>query len=388
MASTSGREQRTADSAGTTERFYLLDALRGLAALAVVCFHWQNFLVQGEVEVAGYAGTDLPFHGALLLFYERGFLAVDLFFSLSGFIFFCFYASKVSTGRVSAMQFFVLRASRLYPLHFATLVLAAVGQALFFATYGRYMAFWHNDAYHFALNLPMLSSVGLERGLSFNGPAWSISVEALLYLAFFVVCRHQLTAVWLLMAMSMFGFFVLSSVYAPLGRGIGSFFLGGLVFALYCWLVATAGRSMVCKVVVAAAAAVWLATFHAYYVGWSLQDIPGLGRLQYRFPTLVLFPLTILALALTERWSKGLGRRIAWLGDISYSSYLWHFPLQLAFALAATYAGLSLEVFKSGFSLVLFMALLLFLSWASHRYLEMPAQGLLRRAWRARPAAA
>jgi hypothetical protein len=100
-------------------------------------------------------------------------------------------------------------------------------------------------------------------------------------------CRLRLTAVWLLMAMSAFGFFVRSGLCAPLGRGIGSSFLGGLVFAL-----------------------------------------------------------------------------------------------------AAIYAGFSLEVFKSGLSLVLFMALLLPLSWASHRYLEMPAQGVLRRAWHARPAAA
>jgi peptidoglycan/LPS O-acetylase OafA/YrhL len=362
-------------------RFYLLDALRGLAALAVVCFHWQNFFVQGEVDIAGYGGHDLPFYDTLLPLYERGFLAVDLFFSLSGFIFFCFYAAKVSSGRVSGLQFFMLRASRLYPLHLITLLLVALGQALFLSAYGRYMAYWHNDAYHFALNLPLLSSVGLERGLGFNGPAWSISVEAALYLLFFFVCRFGWTRPWVLLALSAFGFFALSSVYAPMGRGVGSFFLGGLIFALYRWMVASESLAMLRTCTIAAAVLLWLATLHAYYNGWSLQDIPGLARLQYRFPTMVLFPLTILALALAEAWLAGIGRWFAWLGDISYSSYLWHVPLQLAFALAAAGAGWSLEVFKSGSSLALFMTVLLLLSWASHRYLEMPAQQAWRKAW-------
>jgi peptidoglycan/LPS O-acetylase OafA/YrhL len=369
------------------ERLHLLDALRGIAALSVVCFHWQNFLVMGDVEVAGYGGRDQPLHDVFLLFYERGFLAVDLFFSLSGFIFFCFYATKITGGHVSGLQFFVLRFSRLYPLHLLTLLLAAAGQALFLAAHGRYMAFWHNDFFHFALNLPLLSSIGLERGLGFNGPAWSISVEAVLYLLFFFVCRLRLTHPVLLLAMAAFGFFVLSGLYPPVGRGIGSFFLGGAVFVLYRRLVASPHRVAVFSAVLGMALLMWVATWYAYHHSWSLRMVPLVGRLQYRFPTLVLFPLTILALALAETSRPGWGQWVSWLGDISYSSYLWHFPLQLAFALAVTHWGLSLDIFKSAASLAVFMAVLLPLSWASHRYLEMPAQRVLRRLWLPQPTA-
>ena len=368
-------------------RFYLLDALRGIAALSVVCFHWQNLLVQGDVERMGYAGNDLPFQRVLGMVYQHGFLAVDLFFSLSGFIFFCFYAEKVAGGRVPARQFFILRFSRLYPLYFTTLLLAAVGQALFLHSQGRYMAYWHNDLFHFVLNVPLLSSVGLEQGLSFNGPAWSISVEAFLYLTFFLVCRAGNIKPWLLVLISVFGFFMLSRLYAPLGRGVGSFFLGGLVFALYRRLAVSPLRPYISAGLLWLVGLMWLTTWLVQSQIWSLEGLPALGRFAHRFPTLLLFPMTILALALAENARSRAGPALSWLGDISYSSYLWHFPLQLAFGLVVAYAGLSTEVFKTGGSMLLFLAALLLLSWASHRLLEMPAQRAMRSLWLRRDSA-
>src|SRR5207244_9707990 len=47
---------------------------------------------------------------------------------------------------------------------------------------------------------------------------------------------------------------------------------------------------------------------------------------------LLLFPLTILTLAVWEARRGRLGRRLAFVGQISYSSYLLHFPLQMHFA--------------------------------------------------------
>lgn len=362
-------------------RFYLLDALRGVAALAVVLFHWQNFLVQGDVERMGYGGRDLPFQHQLGLVYQHGFLAVDLFFSLSGFIFFCFYAEKVASGKVQARQFFVLRLSRLYPLYLTTLLVAAVGQALFFQFQGRYMAYLHNDLPHFSLHLSMLSSIGLEQGLGFNGPAWSISVEAVLYLAFFLVCLAGKPKPWFLVLVSLFGLFLLSRLYLPLGRGIGSFFLGGLVFALYRQLAASPHRSKIALALATFVGLMWLMVWLVHHEFWSLQAVPLLARFAHRFPTLVLFPLTILALAMAESRLSKVGPWVSWLGDLSYSSYLWHFPLQLAFALAVNHFADSTEVFKTGSLMVTFMAVLLLLSWASHRWLEMPAQKALRHRW-------
>jgi peptidoglycan/LPS O-acetylase OafA/YrhL len=362
-------------------RLHTLDVLRGVAALAVVLFHWQNFLHTGEVEASPYGGKDQPGYALFGLLYQSGYLAVDLFFSLSGFVFFWLYTKKVQDGSIGARTFIAYRASRLLPLHLLTLGAAALGQALFWHQHGRYMAYWHNDWYHFLLQLPLLGSIGLEQGLGFNGPAWSISVEAVLYLGFFCLCRWGLAHPGVLLLLSVAGFWLASHVYAPIGRGVGSFFVGGLVFQLFQWCSRRQSLHAIAQAVALAALLLWTAVFAGHAVGLELNQLPLLWRLEGRLATLVLFPLSILALALVQQCRPGLGRRFSWLGDISYASYLWHFPLQLAFALLATAVGLPLAVFKSGLVMLLFFSCLLPLAWLSYRYLEMPAQQWLRRRW-------
>src|SRR5882672_6997435 len=93
-----------------------LDALRGIAALAVVAFHYSNFFTVGNALPASFNVSDQPFYGMVPLIYKSGWLAVDLFFTLSGFVFFWLYSARVSDRSVSAGKFFLLRFSRLYPL--------------------------------------------------------------------------------------------------------------------------------------------------------------------------------------------------------------------------------------------------------------------------------
>ena len=69
------------------DRFYALDVLRGLAALAVVVYHWQDFSFQGLHLLANYSIAAEPLAGVLAPIYRAGYLPVDLLFSLSGFIF-------------------------------------------------------------------------------------------------------------------------------------------------------------------------------------------------------------------------------------------------------------------------------------------------------------
>jgi peptidoglycan/LPS O-acetylase OafA/YrhL len=360
------------------ERFHALDALRGAAALSVVFWHWQNFFFEGFFHASDWQPEQQPLYVWLRPLYDSGDRAVDLFFALSGFIFFWLYGQRVAQGQISGPEFLRLRFSRLYPLHLVTLLLVAVGQWLHSAVQGRAFVYPGNDGWHFALHLLLASSVGLERDFGFNAPTWSVSVEAVLYLMFFLVCRRFGVRPLLLALLALLGFFLLSRLYLPLGRGVGSFFLGGCIFHLYRWILQRDDARRWASATGAAALLLWAVVLLCSYTGWSLQGRPWLGLLHWKFPLLVLFPLTILAVALAESAHPGLCRRVAWLGDISYSSYLWHFPLQLACALTLPLWVSAPDIYRSPWMLLGFFAALLLVSLASHRWLERPAQAWLR----------
>ena len=110
-----------------SERLHALDALRGAAALAVVFWHWQHFGAMGPVEQSLERNLQ-PQYEVFRIFYDHGWLAVDLFFSLSGFIFFWLYSQTISQHRIGPTRFFILRFSRLYPLHIATLLFVTIAQ--------------------------------------------------------------------------------------------------------------------------------------------------------------------------------------------------------------------------------------------------------------------
>jgi peptidoglycan/LPS O-acetylase OafA/YrhL len=68
------------------KRLFALDALRGVAALAVVLWHWQHFFFQGAMP-GSLQAEQQPLYSVFSIFYRHGGDAVALFFSLSGFIF-------------------------------------------------------------------------------------------------------------------------------------------------------------------------------------------------------------------------------------------------------------------------------------------------------------
>jgi peptidoglycan/LPS O-acetylase OafA/YrhL len=353
-------------------RFSGLDVLRGVAALGVVLWHWTHFF--GTAGQPGFDAARAPLAGALALFYRHGWLAVDLFFCLSGFIFFWMYSQRVATRQLSATTFAWLRFSRLYPLQLATLLLVAAGQWWLSRAGAAAFVYPHNDAWHFALNLGFASSWGLEQGYSFNGPAWSISVEVFLYAVFFAFCRLMPIRVWSVLGMAVAGFALASIAYAPLGRGIGSFFIGGSVFLVYQWLTAGSRRRALTAYATVLATGAWVAT-----AAFTTPDFGGaLRHLPKAWSVLVLFPLSVLALALAEPHIARYTRHAAWLGDISYSVYLLHFPLQLAFYVFIGRGLADVSLYYSGAFMTAFFAVLLMLATASHRLLEMPAQCRLR----------
>lgn len=353
----------------------------------MVLWHWQHFFFIGAVP-GPFNRQEQPFYSVLSLFYEKGWFAVDFFFALSGFVFFWLYAGPIQQRRVSLREFFFLRLSRLYPLHLLTLLLVAGLQWLSLRNHGGYFVYQLNDTYHFALNLFFAAAWGLEKGFSFNAPIWSVSVEVLLYAVFF--CTARLLTIRpvhaLLLAIS--GLFVYG--YSELiGRGLFAFYMGALVYFAYRKLLLT-GRIRPCaKPLLLACLAAWLLTLLEFSTGALQTELAelcatscsaaGLERAKALWVTGILLPSTILALAVSETLGFGGWKRTAWLGEISYASYLLHFPLQLVFFMLFAEVLPGRAIFYNPALWFSYFVLLIVSSLLAHRYFERPLQRVIRR---------
>ena len=108
---------------------------------------------------------------------------------ISGYIFFWKYGSAIAKNEISFKKFAIWRFSRLYPLHFVTLILVAIMQFIFFKQNGVFFVYADNSIKDFVLQLFMANFWLPEPVHSFNGPIWSVSVEIIAYIVFFVSLR-------------------------------------------------------------------------------------------------------------------------------------------------------------------------------------------------------
>jgi peptidoglycan/LPS O-acetylase OafA/YrhL len=350
----------------TGERILPLDSLRGLAALGVTLF-WHY----------GHFGPGRPFGGAVAdWLYSYGLMLVDLLFLLSGFVLSHVYLEKIAKRRVRPLEFFVLRFSRLYPLHLLTLVVVASLQL--YRAHSGLGAFVYeaNDFFHLLLNLAFLQYGVVRTAYSFNGPSWSLTVEELAYLAFFASLyffggRHRLAFLALLAAgaaVNLLGWDA-HVLNLDVSRGLVGFFSGCLAYRLH--RVAEASRR---SRLLAAAAAVLLAgvVFHYTRSGYPPVSATLLAHSLLIFPAVVLVVLNVPLAARVFSL-----RPLAYLGEISYSVYMIHFPVQIGIATAADLAGVSLAADSVSFFLF-YAALTLGLAPASLHLFERPAQAALR----------
>jgi peptidoglycan/LPS O-acetylase OafA/YrhL len=382
------------------KRLHSLDALRGLAALGVVFWHWQHFFALNGVYQAGWKKGAEPLYWLFRPLYDEGWAAVDLFFPLSGFVFFWLYGTAIRERQLGAGDFALLRISRLYPLHTATLLIAAVLQAVFHWRTGHWFVYQSNDWRHFASSLVMAQQwLPPTLDQCFNGPAWSVSIEVLLYGVFFCVVRSGLGG-WRVALLIALGATALITWNEFIARGLMGFFVGGVVFWLAEWVKRRANARFVAQAVGLAAIAAWvLVVFEVYlepmhnliagFVGTAARGevyddtIGWFFRLLFTF---IVCPLTVLALALDEQLLGGRYGRLSPLGDISYSTYLIHIPLQMSLALTALSLGIRSHEFMSPFAMMAFFAVLIGLGTLSFRYFERPIQNVIR-SWRRPPVA-
>ncbi|MDR8876220.1 acyltransferase family protein [Burkholderia multivorans] len=351
------------------DRLHELDSLRGLAALGVVCWHYTSMW-----HVTPLSSVFAPF-------YEHGLLMVDFFFVLSGFVLARAYWNE--RRRQSVGQNFLERVARIYPLHLAMLIAVVPIQILLQQRLGPLdYLFKYSDTYHFILNLLLLNYSSLERGFSFNAPAWSISTEIIINAMFFafISLGRKTAAVlmvlaWVVAAMVIAkhglitnegAFGINSGIY----RTIAGFFLGvGLFKALEARLNDRRGGSVLCDV----AFTLSIAALLAFMVRWPTDHI------NVAVLAAVIFPM-IIATSIFGRFSRKVltVRPLTFIGEISYSIYLTHFVLLLITMLSQSILDERFE-FDSPVFLITFISATIIVSTITNRVIEIPGKSAILR---------
>ncbi|MGR3911616.1 acyltransferase [Burkholderia sp. SR8] len=349
------------------ERLHELDSLRALAAIGVIAWHYTNHFHAS------------PFPSLMAPFYSHGLLLVDFFFVLSGFVLArTYWTEQRSPNFLSNLRD---RIARLYPLHFVMLCLVAIMQwVLVHRLEASPFIYTFNDKREFALNLLLLNRTGLEHGFSFNAPSWSISAEFVVNVVFLatISSRRKLSSI-LLSA----GFVVaLAAIFRnglisnatfvgidnDIFRAMFGFCIGVALLRVDDVFAKISVPKSVYDLIAVASAACFL-----YYCASSRFS----SGLDFAI-TLVCFPTLIVGAIRGSVVNKVLKLApLVFLGSISYSIYLVHFPMQLAAHILGVASGHELPYNSRGF-FVAFFAATIAVSWLTYRAIELPGKNILR----------
>jgi peptidoglycan/LPS O-acetylase OafA/YrhL len=354
-------------------RLDALTGIRAVAALMVVGFHFvKSPLAPLQIERAIPA-------------FNYGYLGVDFFFVLSGFI--IAYVHQRDAAALSArsvLHFYGLRLARMYPVHLLTLcglavIVFAGGRVGFTPT--------HPDdfrAIDFVYNLLLVQSWGVADDIHWNFPAWSISCEWFVYLLFPLLAlglnRIASTRQALFWLGAEIAVFVLAYIFFFLGD-LDLQFDGGHFsqFALArVSLEFTAGA--LCYTLtnfIDMRAWPWTAVVFAAILGAiMLSDTPARD-----LAIVAVFALAILAGSVPSNLITGVLSlpALVYLGEISYSLYMVHVPIRMTLGkiLEPRIAAASMPLAWAmgiAFCLVTFAA-----AAASYHIVEVPARRWLRR---------
>ena len=321
--------------ADTKPHYELLDGLRGVAALLVIWYHvfeGYAFAGGGSIETANH-----------------GYLAVDFFFMLSGFVISYAYDDRWEKT-MSLKDFFKRRLIRLHPM----VIMGAVIGLLFYYLQGGVK--W--DGTEVPVSLVMLSFLlailfvpvipgascdirGNGEMFPLNGPSWSLFFEYIgniLYALFIRRFSNKVLTVWTVLLGLGLGYFALFDVAGYGSIGVGwtldtPNFIGGLLRMLFPFSlgmllarnfkpVKIKGAFWICTIIL-------VALFH-------VPNITGKSAITYNgvFEILtitLIFPILI-GLGASGKTTDNLTARVSkFLGNISFPVYIVHYPLMYLF---------------------------------------------------------
>lgn len=299
-----------------------LTSLRFIAAFWVLLYHFKDHL-----------GLDLGQFGLV----ADGYLGVDLFFTLSGFILAHVYLTELEGGRFGYGGFLKNRIARVYPMHLAALaamLLLFAGASLLGVGESNPDAFRLSDL---SAHLLMIHAWGATPSVGWNFPSWSISAEWAAYLLFPLIAGLVLKAkrasgamLALALTLCVASFWALSNLHALapwVGRDFSqmtaqigalrimpSFLLGVALYAF--------GRSN-------PAPASWAWPITLVSAGWVIATTI-LGW----WEAYIWFGFAGLLYGLAETSRHGVdapmsGRVFVFLGAASYALYMIHLPIDI-----------------------------------------------------------
>ncbi|WP_286857868.1 MULTISPECIES: acyltransferase family protein [Sphingobacterium] len=312
----------TSAYADTKPHYTVLDGLRGVAAITVVCFHIFEAFATSHLDQR----------------INHGYLAVDFFFMLSGFVVGYAYDDRWRT--MTTMDFIKRRIIRLHPM----VVMGAIIGALMFYSQG--CSVW--DVSKVTVSALLLATVlnallipalpghevrGLGEMFPLNGPSWSLFFEYIGNVLYVLVIRKFSTkALGGLVVAAACGLAVFA-IWGPLGDICAGFSLTGMEFtagSLRLLFSFTAGLflSRVFKPV-RIKGAFWICSI----ILVSLLAIPRIGGAENLwmnglYDTLccvLVFPLLVV-LGASGKGGIFTNKLSKFLGDISYPLYMVHYP--------------------------------------------------------------
>ncbi len=294
----------------TKQHFEILDGLRGIAALAVVTFHFMEW---------AYADYSKNFIG-------HGFLAVDFFFCLSGFVIGYAYDDRIA--KMGILEFFKSRIIRLHPLVVAGSILGLL--AFLFDPFGGHPELYSTGKIILTflcsillIPLPVIADRSFNL-FSFNAPSWSLFWEYVANIVYafvlYKIGRSYLLLLTILSAVAIC--FVCYRSGNLLGGWSGPTFwdgsvrlsysfLAGLLVYRYNWIIKNKLGFW----------GVAILLFLAFIIPFSKWN-----RVSEPLVVIFYFPLVI-ALGAGAGLAPGLRKVCLFLGKISYPLYMTHYAV-------------------------------------------------------------
>ena len=337
------------------KKIYSIELLRFFSISLVLLWHYKFFFFTSNKYYKFNIETEkilLPFYNILKKFYNTGYYGVELFWCISGFIISYIYLSH--SKKVSAKKYFINRFSRLYPLHLLTLIIVLILQITSKVFTNNFQIFFGNDFYHFILNLLFISGWGFEKTFSFNQPIWSVSIEIIIYIFFYLLINFIKKYKYGFLILLYLILFLLNKFILPNSiLNAGAFFVSGIL--------------------------VYFLFFEKKKIFYYLLIILFFINISGNFKINAFCPFMIMLCLFGEKYiNKNTKNIFSFFGNLTYSACLLHFPLTLIILIMQGVLNFSSDIYFTYKFFFFYFVILIITSHLSFIFFETKIKNKIR----------